>query len=575
MKLAPLGILVAALGVISGFEAAKAAEFSINDALKQSVLTNPGVGEASANRRATESELRQTQSTLLPQVRVDASWGPEKFDQNYAGVAPIAGLTAPVTGTGPWRNGSQESVVVRQTLFDGFASIHDIWRQTARVNAAAFRVRERTELIALDAAEAYVDVARYTRLVTLAEQNVATHERIFANVNSRYSGGRAGEGDLEQARERVENARAALADFRKTLEDSRAKYRKVVGLEPYNLRFPGPLSGMPTSRDEALAVAIRFNPTIQAAQADVDAAKHAYRVTDGAFVPKFYLEGKATHYDNTFPYVASPGLPSVTHEDYSGKVVMSWDIFRGGQDAWRRSEMAERHIEATARHARLQRDALESIDKAWAARTVTATRVAALSRQLQADRKTIAAYDKEYELGQRSLIDLLNAQNQYFNAVVSLTSARGVIVFADYQLLAAMGSLLEYLKAPPPVDSAPMDVLPGLYLVPYKLPTFRFALPHTGSEPLEVTEVPTPVAAPVRLTASYAAEPQDAFKERWPRRTFAARLLGVKEWFAQKNGQQPQSEPHVDPTGTPGALAYASADRGKPLWLLSAVPPEK
>jgi adhesin transport system outer membrane protein len=446
--------------------------FSINDALKQATLTNPGVGEASANRRATESELRQTQSTLLPQVRIEARYGPEKFDQSAAVVSGSA-QPIPAPGTGTWRNGTQGSVVVRQILFDGFASIHDIWRQTARVNAAAFRVRERTELIALDAAEAYVDVVRYLRLVELGQQNVAAHERIFSNVQSRFSGGRAGEGDLEQARERVENARATLAEFRRSLEESRAKYRKVVGLEAYNLRFPAPLAGLPASRDEALAIAVRFNPTIKAAQADVDAAKHAFRVTDGAFVPNVALEGRATHLDNTYPYLG------VTHDDYSGKVVMSWDIFRGGQDTWRRTEMAERHTEATMRHARLQRDALESIDKAWAARTVTATRVAALTRELQAGRKTITAFDKEYELGQRSLIDLLNAQNQYFNAAVSLTSARGVIVFADYQMLAAMGTLLEYLKAPPPVDAAPVDLAP-LGLPAYKFPTPRVTLPQTG-----------------------------------------------------------------------------------------------
>jgi len=97
--------------------------------------------------------------------------------------------------------------------------------------------------------------------------------------------------------------------------------------------------------------------------------------------------------------------------------------------------MAERSTQATMAHARLQRDALESIDKAWAARTITRTRITDLTRQLEADRKTIAAFNKEYELGQRSLIDLLNAQNQYFNAAVSLTSARGVVVFADYPLL--------------------------------------------------------------------------------------------------------------------------------------------
>jgi len=559
--------------------AAVAQSFSINDALREAAKSNPGVGEASANRRATESELRQTQSTLLPQVRVDASVGPEQFQQSGI-VDPVTALPVPVAGAGAWRNGSQESVVVRQLLFDGFASIHDIWRQSARVNAAALRVRERTELIALDAAEAYVDVVRYLRLIGLAEQNVATHEKIFSNVNSRFSGGRAGEGDLEQARERVENARAQLDEFRRSLEDARSKYRKVVGVEAVNLRFPGPLGGMPGSKDQALAVAIRFNATILAAQSDADAAKHAFRVTDGAFSPTFALEGRATHYDNTYPFIG------VTHEDYSGKVVMSWDIFRGGQDTWKRSEAAERYTQATMAHAKLQRDALESIDKAWSARTITATRIADLTRQLQASRKTIAAFDKEYELGQRSLIDLLNAQNQYFNTAVSLTSARGVVVFADYQLLAAMGTLLEYLKAPPPVDAAPLDSIP-LGLIGYKVPTLRVYLPQTGSEPLRVADVGPPGVAPAHVVSALAAaepkggsalaaaEPQE-FKDRWSSWTTSmTSMIGVSEWLAEKKAPAPDQPTVLYGDGGQQPLSYASTEQGKPSWLLTAFPTDR
>jgi adhesin transport system outer membrane protein len=320
---------------------------------------------------------------------------------------------------------------------------------------------------------------------------------------------------------------------------------------------------MPGSRDEALAVAVRFNPTILAAQADADSARHAFRVTDGAFVPNVSLEGRATHNDNTYPYLG------ITHDDYSGKVVMSWDIFRGGQDVWRRSEMAERYTETTMRHARLQRDALESIDKAWSARTITATRVAALARQLQADRKTIAAFDKEYELGQRSLIDLLNAQNQYFNAAVSLTSSRGVIVFADYQLLAAMGTLLEYLKAPPPVDAAPLDAIP-FGIVPYKLPTLRVTLPQTGSEPLRVADA---AAGPAGRPAVYAAavpQEQDGFKDRWPSGSFATAMFGASGWFT-RNKAPSVDEPTVLHEETGGqAMSYAA--ESKPLWLLTAFP---
>lgn len=527
---------------------ARADGFSITDSINQAVRTNPGVYEAAANRRATESELRQTQSTLLPQVRVEAKWGPERFYQD---------ITPAPTGNDAWRNGREGSVVVRQILFDGFASIHDIWRQSARVNAAAFRTRERSELIALDAAEAYIDVVRYMRLVALAEQNLANHKSIFGNVQSRFSGGRAGEGDLEQSRERVESASAAVYEFRRSLEDARAKYRKVVGLEPYNLRFPGPLRGLPNNKDEALAVTIRHNPTIQAAQADSDTAKHAFRVTDGAFMPSVHLEGRVSRGVNANNYLGQ-------RDEASGKVVASWDVFRGGQDVWRRNEMAERYTETVMRHARLQRDALESVDKAWAARTITAGRIAALSRQLASDRKTISAFRKEYELGQRSLIDLLNAENQYFNAAVSLVSARGVVVFADYQLLATMGALLEYLRTAPPVEAITME--PPLGAFPMGLPPLRLTLPDVGSQPLNVAEEPV-------VITTYAAEPKQpqgavaAISERWPTWSVAPSFTGVHEWLAQSRGVSLFSSGAS--TSGPGKAFAATSQAGEPHWLVS------
>ena len=526
------------LALALGLSAAHAEPFSINDALRQAIQTNPGVGEASANRRATESELRQTQGTLLPQIRLEANAGPERFTQNI--------VPAP-TGSGTWMHGREGSVVIRQLLFDGFASINDVWRQTARVNASAYRVRERTELIALDAAEAYIDVVRYARLVELARQNVANHQSIFSNVRSRYEGGRSGEGDLQQALERVESAKAALAEFERSQEDARAKYRKVVGLEAFNLRFPGPLRGMPPSKDASLAVAVRHNATLQAAQADTDAARHAFHSTAGAFVPTVSLEGRASRGINSNTYVGR-------RDDVSGKVVMSWDIFRGGQDTWRRTEMAERYNEQTMRHARLQRDALESIDKAWSARTITVSRAAALTRQLAADRKAIDAYRKEYELGQRSLIDLLNAENQYFNAAVSLTSARGVIVFADYQLLAAMGTLLDYLKAPPPVEAAPLDHL-AFGPFPIKLTPFVFKLPPTGSNPINAAGAPT--AVPYTPEAGAIVNSG----ERWQTWSTTPTIQGNPTWL-QPNRPAPRPlDTRSSIEGTSGrALSFATVE---------------
>jgi adhesin transport system outer membrane protein len=459
---------------------ATAAEpFTIHDAIVQAVQSHPGVGEAAANRRATETELRQNQSTLLPQVRLEARGGWNRWNQRDATPPGPAGNAQRL-----W--GDSQAVVVRQLLFDGFTSINEIWRQASRVDAAAARVHERTELIALDAVNAYVEVTRFTRIVSVAETNVAEHRKILTNVRARFQGGRAGEGDLEQAQERVAAAEAQLAQYRRNLDEARAMYRSAVGLEPFNLRSPSRLPRLPKSRDEALAIALTENPTIKAAKADADAARYAFRSTDGTLSPTVTLEGRADRNYNM-------NLVTGHTTNQSGMMVFSWDVFRGGQDSWRRTEMSERYIEQTQRYARLQREAFSSVDKAWGARTITNDQVAALQRQIDSDRKVISAYTKEYEIGNRSLIDLLNANNQLFGALVGLESARGVAVYADYQLLAFTGKLLAYAKTPAPFEAAPLAQKP-LGILPGKLPPILINPPEpSGPEPLNLA-APVPAS---------------------------------------------------------------------------------
>lgn len=544
-----LGVLLGVCGAV-GPAAAKDG-FSIIDAIHQAVQTHPSIGEAAANRRATESELRQNQGTLLPQVRLEASIGPERMDRHIPLLQP---------GNGKWIDGQEASVTVRQLLYDGFTSINEIWRQAARTDAAAARVFERSELSALDAAEAYIDVTRYMQLVDLASRNAQTHRGIFGNVKARFDGGRTGEGDLQQSQERVSSAEAALADFRQKLDEARGTYRNAVGLEPFNLRFPGRLRGLPATKDEALAVALRHNPTIMAAGADAKAARYGFDATAGQFGPTITLEGSALHGRNTDNLAGR-------REEYSGKLVARWDIFTGGQTSWRRVEAAERMAEQTERHARLQRAAFESLDKAWAARTITSERSAALNRQVDSARKVVAAYTKEYELGQRTLIDLLNAENQLFNALVSLVSTRGVAVFADYQLLATMGKLTEYLKAPVQAEAEPLNAGPlGLY--PTKLPPVLLRAPGPGPEPLSTFEPMPKTGSLWPLPVAEKKKVAD-IKELWPQQYAGAGAAQAKPpvQTADKGAAHFPfaSAANADSTSWPStALSFAPAAAGAP-----------
>jgi adhesin transport system outer membrane protein len=570
--------VVAAATLVAGSLAVANDSFTIVDAINQAVTTHPGVGEAAANRRATEAEMRQVQGTLLPQVRLEAKVGRHRFNQQD--------VVPPPTGNNTTLRAHETSIAVRQLLFDGLTSINEIWRQAARVDAAAYRVRERTELIALDAAEAYIDVVRFTHLVGLANENIAAHRRILSNVEARFQGGRAGEGDLEQVRERVEAAIAVRAQFVQQLDEARAVFRRVVGIEPHNLRIPGRLRGLPASKDSSLAITLRHNPTIQAGEADRLAARHGFNATTGTFLPNVAFEGRATRGRNI-------GTVLGDQTEASAFVVASWDIFRGGQNAWRRAEFAERYEEQTMRHARLQREAFELIDKAWAARTITSDRIAALTRQIAADRRVIEAYTKEYELGQRSLIDLLNAYNQLFNARVSLESTRGTAVFADYQLLAAMGQLTAYLKQPTSVDSEPLQTVPvGIF--PMKLPPILIKLPEPGPEPLNVSAAGAPVrdgvadrgglriyaSAPHQASPATHVAQEGSFQRRWP----AEQSFSWFEAFFRRAPAPAEQRPAApEPTQTPATAnpnagpmdlgpdtsAFAPVTRSQPAWLSS------
>src|SRR5213076_2994876 len=118
------------------------------------------------------------------------------------------------------------------------------------------------------------------------------------------------------------------------------------------------------------------------------------------------------------------------------------------------------------------------------------------------------SYTKEFDLGQRTLIDLLDARNQHFNTLVSLVSARAVVVFADYQLLAAMGHLLDYLKTAPPIEADPLLGKPWFGIVPYALPPILFNDPSIAPKPLNVQDGTAPlgyapkVAAPLVVTSN-------------------------------------------------------------------------
>lgn len=410
---------------------------TLEEAIRHAVRTNPAIGEAAANRRATEHELRQSQGALLPQVKMSGYAGRE-IDNRLDAVG--------VSGTNEWKTGREGSIVFSQTLFDGLSSINDIYRQMARTEGAAYRTHERSEIVALESVEAYLDILRYSESLSAVKETTRALRGIAGKVSGRFQGGRAGLGDNEQARERLRGLQAMEAEYAIRLDEARSAFRRSVGKEPSGLRMPGRLKGLPTTREAALNQTLSGNPTINAAKSDVIANRRNFDAAAGAHMPRIALEGRSSIGVDTSSVYGRYNQSSV-------RVTAEMPIYSGGSDSARRSAYAERVGESEMRLSSLQRAALQQIDKAWAVRAASGARITALSSQVASAQGVVRAYQSDYEGGNRALLDLLNAHNSVLSARLSLASARSIAVYSDYQLAAATGRLLSMIAIQPPVEA--------------------------------------------------------------------------------------------------------------------------
>ncbi len=409
----------------------------ITDSVRAALETNPEIGVVKHDRRAVDQELRQARARLLPSIDVRAAVGPE-ISHN--------GNTRSVSDGDDSRTllRSEAELSLSQLLFDGFETQGEIERQRARVDSAARRVAEAAEFVALDAIEAHLEVMRAQRIVELNEDNVRQHESILGKVGRLEREGRGDIADVRQTEARLAEARNSLAIARGRLADAIATYIRVVGERPSDLRAQGVApADLPADAEQAARIASTRNPTVLIAAADVDVASAELTKARAGFYPRVDLELGATAGNNID---GSTGNTA----DASALVVLRYNLFRGGADIAREREAFHRINEARATLAKARRQAEEDARTSWNARETAIARVEALRAKAEAQRRTRDAYAAQFDIGQRSLLDLLDAENELFLARVALTTAEFTEMFAGYRLLASVGGLLERLDLAPP-----------------------------------------------------------------------------------------------------------------------------
>lgn len=414
---------------------------ALPEVVKLAVETNPQIGVVAANRQAVAEELRQARGLYLPQIDVTGSVGPQWSND----VISRSGNQ----GTNEELMTSEGRLTLTQRVFTGFNTTHQVEREKARVASAASRVFDNAENIALDAIGAYLEVIRQRELYALAKQNVDFHREILAKLEQRLSGGVGTRADVAQTRAREARALATLAQTANDLGDAEAFYTRVTGQFPGELSRPEfPVSALPQSIDAAVQLAQHNNPKVRTAEYDVQASREEIGIAKSAFYPQINL-------------VADTGyMEDQSARDtygYDSRVLLrgSLNLFRGGIDRAARQEAVQRMHQAREERSRIANEQKEEARRSWFAYQASAQRVQQLESAVKDLKETREAYEQQFNIGQRSLLDLLDAENELFTARGQLLSADLNQLRAGYRMLAASGQLLNTMQIAAPKQANP------------------------------------------------------------------------------------------------------------------------
>jgi adhesin transport system outer membrane protein len=406
---------------------------TLREAIELTLRTNPDVRIDVARRMANQEAENQAIGGYLPRVDLSLGRGKQQPD-NLTTEATYGGAVLT-------QNRYDRSLTISQMLFDGFGTSSEVDRNRARVESAARKLAYTSEQTALKAIEAYLEVLRQVEIIRLTKDNVVVHQRTYDQIKLRASSGVGRKSDQDQIEARLALANSNLIAAEANLIVAKVNYKLVVGAKPGELSKPPlpDLNLLPKSPEEALLAALANNHILRSAKADLDAADAQYRSAKAGLYPRLDLELGVQHNN-----LASP-VDSSRDDNKYAMVRMRYNLFKGGSDVARVGETRHLSYEAKETLERAERQLEQSVRLSWNAFKSALDRLPDLRKHSEASLLTRDAYTKQFSLGQRTLLDLLDSENEYYTASTNLLNGEFVELFSRFRVFADMGMLLDTL----------------------------------------------------------------------------------------------------------------------------------
>lgn len=412
---------------------------TVADVVAKALAFHPQVARADALARAAGHDVDNARAGYLPSVDLNGGIGLQNSSIKQLNPNDNSTLTRREAG-----------LSVRQLVFDGFLTQGEVARRRALLQAAEFGASDTRQSVAFDAVKAYLDVLVRRELLDLAQQNLSAHLVTRDRVADKVKSGVGQRADLQQAEGRVALARSTVVQRQGSLLEAETAYARLIGEAPGELAKPvrqatgmardGEVqqASLQSAIDTSLAEAYEQHPALRQANFELEASAAAVKVAKAAYWPRVDVAGNLSRDANL------AGVEGVRNTN-SVMLQGQWNLFRGGADKAAQQASVERRFAAedTVKDTRLAIQ--ENVTIALKARATSEGRIKFLEDHVAASVATLDAYQAQFELSRRTLLDMLNAQNELFTAHSNLSAGLYEDLYNQFFVEAAKGTLTTVL----------------------------------------------------------------------------------------------------------------------------------
>jgi adhesin transport system outer membrane protein len=408
---------------------------TLSGAVEEAVMRNPEVVARYHVMTAASEEVKVARGGMYPRLDLRGYIGSETLEQRDM---------SPGAGPDRWDtyNVDGGALTLRQLLFDGFATSKEVKRLKYAKRVRYYELLATAEDAALEATRAYLDVVKYRKLLDLARDNYATHKEVYEHVRQRVEAGIGRGVDLEQAGGRLALAESNLVTEAANLHDVSARFERIVGQQPPDpLQDPASFNGKLPTADELTQGAFRQAPEMNAALENIRAARAELKSKKGAYWPTLALQASVAHDRN------SDNL-AFTDRETRGRLelLLNYNLFNGGSDRARVRQYNEKLYESYDLRDKVCRDLRQTTRIAWNDTMKLQDQLQFQDQHQLATAKARDAYRKQFDIGQRTLLDLLDSENELYDARRTYLISEADLEIAHARVLAPTGHLLESLQ---------------------------------------------------------------------------------------------------------------------------------